>query len=123
MFTAKRPKVKASQQRRHFAPVVLRDSDFPHKLSFYTNPPTQEITIEEFQGWAIDRLLVLSEIESATYRNKTQAEINTLIKGLLDQYLPLSSNTSRTLKGNTLDQERKKDHYSHFILRLAFCRS
>jgi len=31
--------------------------------------------------------------------------------------MPLSQNSS---KSPALDQERKKDHYSHFILRLAF---
>lgn len=39
------------------------------------------------------------------------------MKPLLDKYLPLSSSTS----GSTaLQAERQKDHYSHFILRLAF---
>jgi DNA primase large subunit len=36
---------------------------------------------------------------------------------LLDKHLPLHSNSSRS---STLQAERKKDHYSHFILRLAF---
>ncbi len=36
---------------------------------------------------------------------------------ILNKHLPLHSNSSRS---STLDAERKKDHYSHFILRLAF---
>jgi DNA primase large subunit len=36
---------------------------------------------------------------------------------ILDKYLPLHSNSSRS---STLQEERKRDHYSHFILRLAF---
>lgn len=39
------------------------------------------------------------------------------MKPLLDKYLPLSSSTSAS---STLSAERQKDHYSHFILRLAF---
>lgn len=39
------------------------------------------------------------------------------MKPLLDKYLPLSSSTSGSA-GTHL--ERQKDHYSHFILRLAF---
>ncbi len=39
------------------------------------------------------------------------------MKPLLDKYLPLSSSTS---KSSALYSERQKDHYSHFILRLAF---
>lgn len=29
---------------------------FPHKLSFYERPPLEEITLEEFEEWALDRL-------------------------------------------------------------------
>ena len=41
---------------------------------------------------------------------------------LLREWLPLSSNTSSPtgLRDAKLRQERQKDHYSHFILRLAF---
>lgn len=118
----KRPKVKAAS-RKHFGLEIAKDSDYPSRLSFYNIAPTSEITIEEFQLWAIDRLIVLGEIESAVYRNKSPAEINLLIKSLTDKHLPMASNASRSLKGDKIDHERRKDHYSHFILRLAFCRS
>jgi DNA primase large subunit len=36
---------------------------------------------------------------------------------ILNKYMPLRSNSS---KSQNLQDERKKDHYSHFILRLAF---
>jgi DNA primase large subunit len=39
------------------------------------------------------------------------------MKPLLDKYLPLDANSSRDPK---LAAQRQKDHYSHFILRLAF---
>lgn len=39
------------------------------------------------------------------------------MKGILDKHLPLRSNSSRSQK---LQEERRRDHYSHFILRLAF---
>jgi DNA primase large subunit len=41
------------------------------------------------------------------------------MKALLDKYLPLASNTSKSERSK-LNEERQKDHYSHFILRLAF---
>ncbi|CCG83107.1 DNA primase large subunit [Taphrina deformans PYCC 5710] len=118
----KRAKTKAAT-RRNFGLEVSKETDYPTRLSFYITPPRSEITVEDFQRWAIDRLIVLGEIESAIYRNKTQAELTSLIKSLTDKYLPLSSNSSRTLKGELVEAERRKDHYSHFILRLAFCRS
>jgi DNA primase large subunit len=39
------------------------------------------------------------------------------MKSILDKHLPLKSNSTRSQK---LQEERRKDHYSHFILRLAF---
>jgi DNA primase large subunit len=36
---------------------------------------------------------------------------------ILEKYLPLRANSS---KGKNLQDERKKDHYSHYILRLVF---
>jgi DNA primase large subunit len=60
---------------------------------------------------------VLAELEACSFRNKSLAETATHMKPLLDKYLPLSSNSSAS---STLKTERQKDHYSHFILRLAF---
>ena len=39
------------------------------------------------------------------------------MKSILEKYMPMRSGTSKSPK---LHEERKKDHYSHFILRLAF---
>lgn len=39
------------------------------------------------------------------------------MKSILSKYLPLRWNSSQ---GANLQEERKRDHYSHFILRLAF---
>jgi DNA primase large subunit len=32
------------------------EKDYPFRLNFYLKPPPQEITIEEFEGFALDRL-------------------------------------------------------------------
>ncbi|KAJ5803584.1 DNA primase large subunit [Penicillium pulvis] len=109
-------------KKRQFATPVYKQQEYPHRLNLYDTPPTAEITLEQFEQWAIDRLKVLAEIEACSYRNKTPAETATHITPLLDKYLPLGSNTSAS--NGTVDQrlknERQKDHYSHFILRLAF---
>ncbi|KAK6351550.1 hypothetical protein TWF718_004709 [Orbilia javanica] len=103
---------------------------YPHRLNFYTVPPKEEISLEEFEQWAIDRLKVLGEIETSQFRNHTPQEIDATLKRLLEKYMPLASNSSipesdrsnpRRFAG--LSNERKKDHYSHFILRLAFART
>jgi DNA primase large subunit len=60
---------------------------------------------------------VLSELEACSFRNRSTEETTTYMASILEKYLPLHSNSSRA---STLQDERKKDHYSHFILRLAF---
>jgi DNA primase large subunit len=60
---------------------------------------------------------VLSELESCSFRNRSPEETAEYMTSILNKYLPLRSNTSRS---QALQEERKKDHYSHFILRLAF---
>lgn len=84
------------------------------KLSFYNYPPIGEITLHEFEVWAIERLKILIEIESAIARNKSMKEIEGLIKSDLTKKLPLHTDNV---------EDWKKDYYSHFILRLCFCRT
>lgn len=68
------------------------------------------------------RSVVLAEIEACSYRNKSPQETEAHITPLLKKYLPLSSNSSAAsgVVNQQLINERQKDHYSHFILRLAF---
>lgn len=93
---------------------------YSSRLSFYDLPPLEEITLEQFETWAIDRLKVLIEIESCVARGKSLKDTEVVVKPLLLKYLPLTANN-----GSNVDTslERKKDHYSHYILRLVFCRT
>lgn len=92
----------------------LYDSIYASKLSFYDLPPQGEITLEQFEVWAIDRLKVLLEIESCVSRNKNMKEIEAIIKPHMQKLMPFNTDNL---------EARKKDYYSHFILRLCFCRS
>ena len=62
-------------------------------------------------------ITVLSELEACSFRNRSPEETAEYMTTILNKYLPLRSNSSR---GANLQEERKRDHYSHFILRLAF---
>lgn len=93
---------------------------YPHRLNFYDTPPLGDITIEEFETCALDRLRVLAEIESSFVRNRAYEELKEVTTKHCQKYLPLNSNSAHTLD---LDAERRKDHVGHFVLRLAFCRS
>ena len=107
-----------SVARHHTDKALAR---YPHRLNFYTLPPIHEVTIEQFESWAIDRLRVLAEIESSQARNRTYAETKDAVNALAKRLLPLNANTA--IKTTDLLAERLKDHVSHFVLRLAFCRS
>ena len=61
--------------------------------------------------------IVLAELEACSFRNRSPAETASHMKPIVDKYLPLDSNSSGSTK---LVSQRQKDHYSHFILRLAF---
>jgi DNA primase large subunit len=88
-------------------------------LCSYDKPPLFDVTLEQFETWALARLRILAEIESAQARNRSWEDVKTSTNLLCKKYLPLSSNTNT---GADLDGERRKDHVGHFVLRLAFCR-
>lgn len=43
-------------RRKQFTNPTYKQHDYPHRLNFYSIPPTAEITLEQFEQWAIDRL-------------------------------------------------------------------
>ena len=45
-----------SHKKKQFADPTYKQQEYPHRLSFYDVPPTAEITLEQFEQWAIDRL-------------------------------------------------------------------
>lgn len=173
-------KRQRAQERRNASiednnPLNESALHYPFRLNFYNYPPLLEITIEQFEQWAIDRMRVLGEIEARLARNMNSKELELSMKPILDELLPLgrSNNTDKLFptnnnnnnpKSNNTTQDeiikefnnneddnndedigqvdikngkqakfqfdpeneqhrRLKDHYSHFILRLAFCRS
>ncbi|KAJ8112723.1 hypothetical protein ONZ43_g5328 [Nemania bipapillata] len=104
-------------RKRQFVDPTYKETEYPHRLNFYTTPPTADITLEQFEQWAIDRLRILAELEACSFRNKSQLDTAEHMKPLLKKYLFLEANSTSSSK---LFEERQKDHYSHFILRLAF---
>jgi DNA primase large subunit len=65
---------------------------------------------------------VLAEVESSQARNRSWPEMREAVLAMAKKYLPLNSTTAGSGGGVDLTQERMKDHVSHFVLRLAFCR-
>lgn len=104
---------------------------YPFRLNMYAVPPVQDITVEEFEQWALDRLQVLVDIETAAGRHQGWPETKAAIERKAAEFLPLRSNAvaqsgamaAAQQKTQELLAERRKDHISHFVLRLAFSRT
>lgn len=43
-------------RKKQFADPSYKETQYPHRLNFYSTPPTADITLEQFEQWAIDRL-------------------------------------------------------------------
>ncbi|XP_044147587.1 DNA primase large subunit isoform X1 [Bufo gargarizans] len=96
---------------------------YPFSLQFYQLPPTENISLSEFETFAIERLKLLKTIEnlgisyvkgSDEYNGKLQSEL---------KKLKLFTYATKVEIDDKVYDERRKDHISHFILRLAYCQS
>jgi DNA primase large subunit len=45
-----------NHKKKQFADATYKAQEYPYRLNFYDLPPTAEITLEQFEQWAIDRL-------------------------------------------------------------------
>jgi len=43
-------------KKRQFAQSTFQQQEYDHRLNFYTLPPVAEVTLEDFEEWAISRL-------------------------------------------------------------------
>lgn len=117
-------------RRRRPLKVVSDDlSDiYTHDLQLYLVPPGNEISLTEFEDLALERLQLLRILEQSTqkghkiysddWKNCVRAELR---KSNLKVYLKLLGYSGSADEPDY--QARRADHISHFILRLAFCRS
>eukprot|EP00088_Acartia_fossae_P054307 TRINITY_DN6222_c0_g1_i12.p1 TRINITY_DN6222_c0_g1~~TRINITY_DN6222_c0_g1_i12.p1 ORF type:complete len:579 (+),score=140.39 TRINITY_DN6222_c0_g1_i12:186-1739(+) len=95
----------------------------------YERPPHHDVSLQDFEDMAVERLKVLRTFEkhnmggntkfSAEWIDKIKADLD---KHNLTEYYDLANMLGTHQKVKHLDN-RKRDHISHFILRLAYCRS
>ena len=55
-------KKRLAARRTQFSAPQWEAQNYPNRLSFYILPPTADISLEQFEEWAISRLKVLSEL-------------------------------------------------------------
>ena len=77
-----------------------------------------EISLHEFEQFALDRMRVLKAIDAAKARGMKPDEMKELIDKLLVQYIPL-----RDSNLPELEEDLRKDQVSHYILRMAYSRT
>lgn len=110
---------------------------YPSAIQLYLQPPTMDISLESFEDLAVQRLKVLRVFEKQNLSGKAKFSkewIDAITKELretkpeetLSKYYELAdkveSGKSRVTEEAYM-ANREKDHVSHFILRLAYCRT
>jgi DNA primase large subunit len=88
------------------------------KICVYDKPPQGELSLHEFEQFALDRMRVLKAIDAAKAKGMKPAELKETIDKLCLQYLPL-----RDIVLMELEEDLRKDQISHFILRMAYSRT
>ncbi|KAF9942500.1 hypothetical protein BGZ67_001482 [Mortierella alpina] len=116
------------KSRQHLASggarLTYEEMPYPTRLNFYKDPPPLEISIEEFEQFALDRMQILSALLTAQMRNLTPEQLDKTMNEAFKKYMPMAPNSIGShIQTGHLTEERKKDHISHFILRLAYSRS
>ncbi|KAM8953430.1 DNA primase large subunit [Pelodytes ibericus] len=101
-----------------------KGDQYPYSLQFYQNPPTENISLIEFETFAIERLKLLKTVENlgVSYLKSSEEYINKLENEFRKLKFPYRASQLDEINNEIYDQ-RRKDHISHFILRLAYCQS
>ena len=96
-----------------------RPSHVPRRslASLYIEAPQEEVTLDEFELLSLDRLQLLRSIEVLKTRGFEDRELATKIA---QQERKIAS-TRKDLSSRLTEQ--KRDQISHFIMRLAYCRT
>ena len=124
-YSRKRRAVSSTQSVQTGSLVEM----YPVDLQLYKVPPTSSISLVEFEDLAQERLRILRAVDDINSRglNKNSEECKQALTAELKRlgikgFAKLINGTGC---GNTESElrSRKRDHISHFILRLAYCRS
>nr|CAD2150878.1 unnamed protein product [Meloidogyne enterolobii] len=100
--------------------IVVDETD-NYNLSFYNQPPSEVITVEEFQKLGMERMNVLRELESL--KEKYAADPRKYLEQFIEEVGRIEPFFTNGLLSSQLREARRKDRIAHFILRLAFCQS
>ncbi|GAX81494.1 hypothetical protein CEUSTIGMA_g8923.t1 [Chlamydomonas eustigma] len=81
-------------------------------VRLYKDHPTCDISIDEFERLALQRLRVLKKVEDLKLRGKQDEALMTEV---------MTSIRDNNLEGSAIEDPMRADQLSHFILRLSYC--
>lgn len=118
------PKLASSRRKRLRLMDGFSEDLYTHSLMMYDKPPMCNVTLQEFESYAYDRVKVLHFLDTlnVSYIKHSQEYKDKLTEFLRKNYIGFVLNSNGEIGERDLEW-RKKDHVSHFILRLAYCRS
>ncbi|XP_076944999.1 putative DNA primase large subunit [Bidens hawaiensis] len=82
-------------------------------LPLYRTAPVLEVRLEDFERFAVDRLIVLRGISDGLARGKKPDDMEKLVRDLW----------KANMRHPRASEDLNKDLISHFVLRLVYCRS
>lgn len=92
-----------------------------YDLNFYSNPPSYELSLDEFEQFALARLKVLRKIEELKTRNITGDTFKIALNKTISENLAAVDEKPNTKAFR--DAKQRLDIASHFILRAAYCKT
>lgn len=130
-------RIRSKQRPERKAEYDHLEQKYAHNVLLYRLPPTDDITIDEFEELSLERLKVLRIMEQANLKNFRMLSddwkeyVNAeLTKEGLKGYWRLCTggggtaiNAGNAAKHELELQARRRDYISHFILRLVYCRT
>lgn len=79
-------------RQKQFVQPIYKDLSYDFRLNFYANAPTKDITLEEFETWAIDRLRGMSNPLGQNFRTfqwrSADWEFDDSVGGIRSLFLP-----------------------------------
>uniref|UniRef100_A0A182SRB9 DNA primase large subunit n=1 Tax=Anopheles maculatus TaxID=74869 RepID=A0A182SRB9_9DIPT len=112
---------------KRFSADLALEHIIPHNVCFYLIPPIVELSIEEFEKLALERLKMLRLLEQVTAKNPKVSSDAWREAALQDINHEGLRTYAKLVRGNVNDDvskaARRRDYLSHFILRFAYCRS
>nr|XP_057915095.1 DNA primase large subunit [Doryrhamphus excisus] len=100
---------------------------YGHLLQFYGQPPLENLPLTEFETFAVERLKLLKTVENlgVSYVKLSDQYIKKLNHEIKNLNFPYRAemDDKKSQSGVSEYEKRRKDHISHFILRLAYCQT